>query len=53
MNNLTKAEEKQLSRIYSQACADIFMRSAPNAKALERRKAAVKAKGYSDIIQFL
>ena len=37
----------------AQRRADILMRSAPNDKAQERRKAAVKALGLSDEIQFL
>lgn len=61
---LNKNEVKEILRIqqaknppysnpaYAQRSADIWMRSAPGDKALERRKIAVRALGLSDVITF-
>ena len=42
----------KLDKEYAQRCADIWMRSAPNAKALQRRKWIVEALGLSNVITF-
>lgn len=38
---------------YAQRSVDIWMRSAPNDKAAERRKAIARALGLSDTVAFL
>lgn len=59
---LTKNEAKEAHRIasmrtagpaYAQKSVDIWMRSAPDAKAQERRKAIARALGLNDQIQYL
>jgi hypothetical protein len=59
---VTKNEAKEAHRIasmrtagpeHAQLAADIWMRSAPNDKAQERRKAVARALGLSDAVAFL
>ena len=59
---VTKNEAKEAHRIasmrtagpeHAQRAADIWMRSAPNDKAQERRKAVACAFGLSDTVAFL
>lgn len=66
--NLNKNEAKEVQHIadevllcdaidgnfeVAQRSADIWIRSAPDQKAQERRKAAVRALGLSDVVKFL
>lgn len=48
-NQGDKAEDKEIVQRH----ADIWMRSAPTTAAQDRRKAAVKALGLSDVITFV
>ena len=59
---VTKNEGKELQRLkmlaaadrgQAQRAADVWMRSAPNDKAQERRKAVARALGLSDTVAFL
>ena len=59
---VTKNEGKEVQRLkalidhnreHAQRAADIWMRSAPNDKAQERRKAVARALGLSDTLAFL
>ena len=59
---VTKNEGKELQRLkmlaaadrgQAQRAADVWMRSAPNDKAQERRKAVCRALGLSDTVAFL
>ena len=59
---VTKNEGKEVQRLkalidhnreHAQRAADIWMRSAPDDKAAERRKAVARALGLSDTVAFL
>lgn len=59
---VTKNEAKEVQRLkmlaaadrgQAQRAADIWMRSAPDDKAQERRKAVARALGLSDTVAFL
>ena len=59
---VTKNEGKEVQRLkmlighnpeHAQRAADVWMRSAPDDKAQERRKAVARALGLSDTVAFL